>query len=340
MFTAVRNEAPFLLEWIAYHQVIGFERFIVFSNPSDDGTDEILDALVDTGIIENHKHTPPVGTGAQPNAARIANKRQLLNHNDWVIWLDLDEFLVVNVGDGYLTDLLEAIEGKQGLLIPWRLFGDSGNDRFGGRFVSNDFTYATHPWGPKNRQIKTLFRCQPGMNQLGVGGIHRPKIDAPDSFTSADFVMANGNCIDGNDKRHGAWLRGRDSGSNAWIHPKELGVKLAQINHYSVRTPEHFLLKRLRGDGYFSSESNSERAKRSAGLYKNFNTNIAKDTRILKFEGDVTRAIERLMSLPQVAAAHTRGLVTVRKRISQIPDEDLAELNKLRFFGRTDEQGS
>ncbi|MES2816741.1 MAG: glycosyltransferase family 2 protein, partial [Pseudomonadota bacterium] len=41
----VRNEAAFLLEWLAHHRACGVTDFLVFTNDCDDGTDAMLDRL-------------------------------------------------------------------------------------------------------------------------------------------------------------------------------------------------------------------------------------------------------------------------------------------------------
>ena len=49
-FTAVltvRNEAAFLIEWVAHHLGIGFTDLVVLSNDCDDGTDAMLDRLAE-----------------------------------------------------------------------------------------------------------------------------------------------------------------------------------------------------------------------------------------------------------------------------------------------------
>src|SRR5690606_11488643 len=88
LFTAVRNEAPFLIEWIAYHKVIGFENIIIAANPSTDGTDELLAALDEAGEIMFVPHDPPEGVGPQRHAARLANERKLIPDGAWASWLD------------------------------------------------------------------------------------------------------------------------------------------------------------------------------------------------------------------------------------------------------------
>ena len=45
----VRNEAAFLMEWLAHHRAVGFTDFLVFSNDCQDGTDAMLDRLAEMG---------------------------------------------------------------------------------------------------------------------------------------------------------------------------------------------------------------------------------------------------------------------------------------------------
>ena len=41
----VKNEAPYLIDWIAWYSALGFTEFIIADNESDDGTTEILKAF-------------------------------------------------------------------------------------------------------------------------------------------------------------------------------------------------------------------------------------------------------------------------------------------------------
>ena len=45
LFSCMRNEAAYALEWVAYHRMIGFERIVICTNDCTDGTDALLDAL-------------------------------------------------------------------------------------------------------------------------------------------------------------------------------------------------------------------------------------------------------------------------------------------------------
>ncbi len=246
LFTAVRNEAPFLLEWVAYHQVIGFDTIIVASNDCDDGTDELLQALQAAGHVRHLPHEVPVGKRPQGNAAKLVNEMGLIAHGDWVLWLDADEFLNVRVGDGRLDDLIAAVGDHDGALINWRVFGDGGNARFPGRFISEAFTGASRPGFRKNLELKTFFRHGPGVVGLGLHGIYRPALV---QGGGARFLAPSGAPLDGAERVTARWLDGVDSPKNCKVAAHEAGHALAQVNHYIVRTPEFFALKQARGRG-------------------------------------------------------------------------------------------
>src|ERR1700755_2182278 len=65
----VRNEGPYILEWIAFHRCVGVEHFFIYDNESTDETSEILQMLQEAGIVTRIPWTtadasaidPPVG---------------------------------------------------------------------------------------------------------------------------------------------------------------------------------------------------------------------------------------------------------------------------------------
>jgi hypothetical protein len=72
--TCMKNEGPFILEWVAYHRSIGIGNFIVFSNDCADGTVELLDRLDELGLV-THLPNPAVAAGStyfQPVALKFA----------------------------------------------------------------------------------------------------------------------------------------------------------------------------------------------------------------------------------------------------------------------------
>ena len=82
--TTQKNEGAFLLEWIAYHKIIGFTDIVILSNDCEDVSDEMLDRLPKSGeIIHLRNDGPYDDRGIQFVAMKEA---------DWIMHLDIDEF--------------------------------------------------------------------------------------------------------------------------------------------------------------------------------------------------------------------------------------------------------
>ena len=45
IITTMKNEAPYILEWVAHHLVIGFDHIVVLTNDCTDTTNAILTRL-------------------------------------------------------------------------------------------------------------------------------------------------------------------------------------------------------------------------------------------------------------------------------------------------------
>lgn len=303
LFLALKNEAPFIVEWVAYHIVIGFDRIVIYSNDCDDGSAEILDALAAGGIIEHYSHCPDAGISAQSNAARLANERDILSGAAWGMWLDADEFLVVSTGDRTVDALIDIIGDGDGMLIPWRLMGDGGNDRFSGRLVSENFVDAAAAESNGNLRLKTFFRNGAHIEGLALHGIHRPKVRRGHSPNDFSFLSATGNTLDFRHRPHMRWLTGEDWSRTSKVFPPEHGYALAQINHYSVRTPEHFALKRDRGRGWQADQEGGQNKRHTVDFYGGHNPADVIDRRILIHEAAVSEKITELMENPDLTAA-------------------------------------
>ena len=325
LFTAVRNEAPFLIEWIAYHKVIGFENIIVAANPSTDGTDELLAALAEAGEIMFVPHDPPEGVGPQRHAARLANERNLIPDGAWASWLDADEFLNIHAGDGRLEALIDKIGDRACILVPWRIFGDGGNRTFEGRHLSENFVLASKDSFPHNREVKSFFRKGEGIVGLSVRGINRPLLSG-DIGLSKDSVMTGSGAVLNDSDINNRWLAGRDFAKTRRIDESEHGYSIAQINHYSIRTAEHYLLKRMRGRGYEGRSQGEANTRHTAETYHEYNRSECEDRSILRWEAATGGEMERLLAIPAVRRAYDDAMDRVRAEIARLPAEALAEL--------------
>jgi Glycosyl transferase family 2 len=318
LFSAMKNEAPFVLEWIAYHKVIGFDEIVICSNPSNDGMEEILGALADAGEIRHLRAEVPPDERPQLVASDTFSAEVGFRPNDWYLWLDADEFLNIHVGDRTVDALVDALAGRQFALINWRVFGAAGNARFPGRFIDESFARASDAGFRENMQQKTLFRFDDAVRGFGRIGIHRPLLKAASGLSLDAVMVGSGSAADPSVRPHRIWLRGSDIGSNAFVSPHESGWTLAQINHYCVRTPEFFALKRLRGRGFEASAAGRSNTRHTNWFFARHDRNETEDRSILHWQARVTDEIARLVRIPLVAEAKWHSESLVRENLSQI----------------------
>ena len=62
--TSLRNEAPFIVEWVAHMRSIGATDLLVYTNDCDDGTDALLAVLANHGILHHIIQDVPHGLSA------------------------------------------------------------------------------------------------------------------------------------------------------------------------------------------------------------------------------------------------------------------------------------
>lgn len=243
--TTLRNEGAFLIEWLAHHRRCGVTDFLVFSNDCDDGTDLMLDRLQELGWLVHQRNPGPHPQGPQWSALRIADTHPMRAAADWIIVMDIDEFLNVQAGDGTIAALLRALPGADAVALCWRMFGNAGVVGITDTPVTAEFT-RTAPrvlhWPWRAQQIKTLFRNHGAYRRLGV---HRPR--APDPGRLSGLVWHDG---------AGRRLPPGFHTGRSFLPPGQDHYALAQINHYALGSMQGYLVKCDRG-----------RANREAGAF-------------------------------------------------------------------------
>ncbi|MCV6591963.1 MAG: glycosyltransferase family 2 protein [Silicimonas sp.] len=290
LLATMRDEAPFLLEWVAYHRAIGFDRIVVYSNDCTDGTDAMLAALDRAGVLTHLPHAPPPKQSVARIVADDAMTRALFAPGDWVIWLDADEFLNIHLGDGHLTDLTGAIEaaGAEGACLSWRIFGDAGREDVPNGFLSPDFTRCAAPGGPWIN-VKTLFRQSDAVRAYFQ---HRPIMTAEFWDGAGRFLAGTGRDLTADGRQMHNWRQGQKRGK---IDAGDAGWEWAQINHYAVRTRPHFEAKRARGRIGRPNEGGAERYTET--YFEGLNRNDDEDLSILRWQAATQAGIAELEEL-------------------------------------------
>ncbi|AZQ68786.1 glycosyltransferase family 2 protein [Silicimonas algicola] len=285
--TAMKNEGPFILDWIAHNRVLGVARHLVYTNDCADGTDRLLDALSEAGVTRRDNPFRETGGVPQHAAFRAAEDEAAVTSSDWLMTLDVDEYVNIHAGEGRLADLFAAAPEAHVLSMPWRLFGNADRHAYDDRPVTELFTRAAPAYAPRPLQawaFKSLFRNEGLFRRLGV---HRPKGLVGDTQGQIRWIDGAGRPLPPATWR-AAW---RMSKAN-W------GYDLVTLNHYAVRTCESFLVKRERG-----RVNHTDRAQGLAYWFR-MNHNAEEETSILRLSPRVEAEKARLLALPGVAEAH------------------------------------
>lgn len=303
MISVMRDEASFILEWISYHRAIGFTDFLIYSNDCADGTDAILDRLMELGIVT---HVPNPRSGkktVQWQALSRARNHPLTEQSDWIMVADVDEFLVIHPGEGRLDDLFDHLPEANGFAVPWRMFGNSGQRRFEPGLVIERFTHTTPDqmvWPLRVGQFKSLFRQDARFARLGV---HRPQTEKRQPFPP--------NWLDGS---------GREvsMARKSFMFTREKKFDVAQLNHYSLGSCEDFLVKMTRG------RPNHMEMPIDLGYWVERNFNDVEDLRILRHRDAVQAGIDEFLEDGELAKLHEQGIAWRRERIAGLlRDHDL-----------------
>jgi hypothetical protein len=285
----VKNEHDYLLEWIAYHRVVGVDRFLIYNNSSDDddGTTELLKKLHRIGAVElvpwpdRPNWCLPIGVQVRPQVpAYYDGLERLRNEAQWVAFIDVDEF-IVPMRENDLPSTLKLYERFGGVGPNWRMFGSCGAEKKEDVPVCKRFTMASFRQTADNHHVKTIAKPQL-IRQLGT---HRPFLEG------GIFVDEHGREITD--------IRG--------IH-RYVSYDIIRINHYFTKSREEWLQKIGRGRA-------ATPGKRPEDFFFKVDHNDEPDTFILKFYDATVAGMQELASAAAIRDYPTLGKnVPHRKR--------------------------
>ncbi|QFT72531.1 glycosyltransferase family 2 protein [Ruegeria sp. THAF33] len=285
LITAMKNEGPYILEWVAHHKVLGFDRIIVYTNDCTDGTNQILRRLQDLGHVEFHRNR--VGTGGiHRSALRQARRLPVVKDAMWIYVGDADEFLNIHVGNHRVDDLIEATPGVDVISIPWKIFSNSGRHVMRDTLVTRQFFDCELDFeqgGAGRRFVKSLFRQGDFYLRFGLHNPH-PRADLQAGvFRSVPGGHATEPAPFGNH-----------------VSPP-FGFEVAQINHYAVRSTQAYLAKRSRGRANHSSQT------LGTEYWDRWNRGGAKDETILRYKDEVDAVLEEFRADDRLRRLHRRA---------------------------------
>ncbi len=251
-----KDEAPFLVEWIAFHNMIGVDHFVLYDNGSTDhGPDQILDSpFRDLVTLIDWPHRPG------QTAAYQHCIENYLGRFDWMAFIDVDEF-IHPLRDDNLPDLLARAGGHPAMLIQWMNFGPSGHVAAPDGLVLETYTCRLPVEHPINRHVKSIVRAS---GIIRAGGCHIAQL-------KGDPCNADGATI-----------------QNVAIQPIA-SSETAVLNHYYTKSRADWGRKVNRGRATVADEPENQR---KLAWFEEYEQNATVgDHRIGRFLPDLRRAI-------------------------------------------------
>jgi hypothetical protein len=286
----MRNEGLFLLEWVAYHQGLGFDAIIVVTNDCTDGSDLLATRLAEYGHIVHIDHTVLPPNAPQDSGMELALDWLRANGFTWAMHIDSDEFLLIEHGNGQIQDLLADLQKADVVPVPWRTFGDNGvTDWTPGQSVLNAFTRAEPGAEPGVTKFKCLFRVSSFARATDHNPLE-PLVDSPKVRSPDGERLSN----------KGLYRRK----SSRWRpHDVSCRAKRARLNHYATRSQDLFLMKNDRGDG--QGKLGDTKYHLGSKWHRTANRNDVPDTSILRHWPATKKRLTALRATPAIAAAET-----------------------------------
>ncbi len=297
----MKNEAPYIVEWVAYHRAIGVDNFLIYTNDCSDGTDAILNRLMEMGVLEHRDNTEWKGKSPQQHALNRALKEPVIQNAEWIIHIDVDEFINVRCGNGTLTDFFEIAPDATNIAMTWRLFGHNGVQRLSDEFVIDQFDMAAPKYCPKPHTawgFKSMFR---NIGAYAKISCHRPNKLDPGFKAKVKWVNGSGRDIT------------RETAENGWRSSKgSVGYDLLQLNHYALRSADSFLIKRQRGRALHVD--------RSIGInyWIRMDWPYHRDITIKRNIPRLRAEYDRLMQDPKLAELHAEGLAWHKAKAEEL----------------------
>ncbi|HSI46892.1 MAG TPA: glycosyltransferase family 2 protein [Ideonella sp.] len=266
-----KNEGRYLLEWVAYHRLLGFDQIVIYDNDSDDDTAALLAPLQQHGLLERRLWSLGANESPQTTAYADALAR---SQTDWMLFIDADEFLVLQQHDS-VADFLAPHHADSGIgvvALNWRLFGDNGLTGHDPRPVTERFQMAAALDFPVQHHVKCFVRVAQVQKPVRIHLWH----------SQGRAVHPSGRALETTE------LQGQS---------RAIEFSVAQLNHYYGKTLEEYQHKAARGRGGAGQNRPEVKYHYAEHKFRAHNQNRLPDTSIQRMSALLQRELARLRTL-------------------------------------------
>lgn len=263
----VKDEAPHLLEWIAFHHALGVDKFFLYDNASTDDTVARLAPLARAGLVELTSW--PMRAGQVPAYDDFARRHG--RHVTWAAFIDADEFINPFAFDSIPAWL--ATVGDAAAVAPrWLNFGPSDHQVPPPGLLIEAYRTRLPDDAPVHGHVKSIVRMGAYRSSLGA---HAFAVDGP-------VVDERG-------------LPVEDAGGSYAIQPVR-PPEGACLNHYYTRSRQDWAEKLRRGRADNADDADDPR--RPSWFDHYAAAAVVRDDRILRFAPRTREMLDRLAALP------------------------------------------
>ena len=280
----MKNEAPYVKEWLDYHIAAGVDHFYIYDNESPDNLREVLQPYIDAGAV-TYKFYPGKGRQCEAYTEACKNYRFFCRY---MAFIDTDEFIFPQT-DKSVVEILDEIFNEKPTIgavgINWRIYGSNNLETADySKGVLERFTRRAEYNFKYNRNTKTFANPR--------------KIKYFYLSHSANYFLGC-ETVNENLKVFG--------GGFQMPYSKPIKNTKIVLNHYIVKSKEEFLEKMKRGNAELPN------APYTMKNFENYNQNDVFDDSILKYRDERRGKKMRQIDYEKLVNALIKNLAPVLK---------------------------
>jgi len=305
LMTSVKNEAVYLLEWIAHHKAIGFDEIFIAANNCNDGTQALLSALHRAGFVKFARNKVAPDKVPQHEGYARLRKKFDVDACDWLMTLDVDEFLYVQHEDGDVSALTGAAGVEVDIIALNSLTYGTAQAPKEFDFVTRRFVYRLPELSTTNRAIKSITR-----NPSRFRGAHNHHMVKPKPAVSLTVMRADGTTFE-IEQNVPLWRVLRST-------PKEkIAHGLAHYNHYSIKSRIEYSLRQKRGRGAVAQSSDAKKRHSKQYFERRVGADIV-DTRIEKYSAATQSFMDTMLANEDIRKIHEKVVARFLNKVEAL----------------------
>lgn len=256
-----KNEQPFILEWLAYHMVLGIKEFYIADNISSDGSSELLYHLDKANLITRIEH--PTVVNSPPQLSAYSKILSMLAKEKWVAFIDADEFITPNDYEDGLNKLIPLLNDQSNgaVSLNWAVYGSSHSILPDDGLVIERFVKRAADFNPINQHYKSIvrvgdvlstgltphaFRIKSDKNFICPNGTMQNNSDGISESVDWSSIRLNHYVI----KSKSEFLNKKAARGRATTLEESLGRNMQFFNHHDLNNVEqhipHWFLKKVK----------------------------------------------------------------------------------------------